>query len=185
MYDPNNFARMIKGKITNTLVHASGLKADLMHETVSAITTIPIIQRMNVSMIIELGTAQGGFTKLLEDACPDAEIHTFDKSNQSVKNHKYFGSKVKFYKENILVQKKTVMNLLTTQKRKLLYCDNGNKKKEVKIYSGFLHLGDFIGVHDWGREILYKDVEDYLGNWERIEWSLVEEYGALSRFWRR
>lgn len=181
--DLDNYERMIKGRITRTLNHSCGLSVELMHESVAAVTTLPIIQRMGVSLIVELGTSAGGFTKLLEDACPQAEIHTFDISDKTSPNRKFFSSKVRFYNEDVRDLNGSVLPLLRRKEKKLLYCDNGNKKKEVEMFHSYLNPGDFIGVHDWGRELFFRDVSPWIGEWTRIEWALLEEHGALSRFW--
>jgi hypothetical protein len=61
---------------------------------------------------------------------------------------------VKFHCEDILSgESKQAVRYLWGNYKKLLYCDNGNKVKEVLIYGKYLSRGDMLGVHDWGTEI--------------------------------
>jgi hypothetical protein len=143
---------------------------------------------MQVDLVIELGTSNGGFTRLLMDVCPGAEIHTFDVAPMDQRNLRYFNDDVRFYNHDIFKSAPAmslINSLLRRETPKLLYCDNGKKAQEVKLFSRLLNEGDYIGVHDWGREIFWRDVAPYIGKWEKIGWPLVEKYGALSRFWRR
>lgn len=188
MYDIHNDERMIKGPITRDITFESGLTVRIMQEDVIDQCTLPIIKQINPELIIEFGTHQGGFSLCLAETCPDATIHTFD-VYPGVSDTCHFPSRIGLHIANILEPSLTthafIVDLLQDKRRKLLYCDNGNKKLEVKIFSKYLNNGDFIGVHDWGREIFWDDINLHIGNWEKIGWPLLEEHGALSRFWRR
>lgn len=187
-YDYNNHERMIKGRITHKIQITENFAVNMMQEKVVYETTIPIIQSMGIKLIIEFGTGTGGFTFLLSNQCPDVTIHTFDIKIATIAD-KIVKNNIFFHHTDILNtsvgMKKYIIQLLKSDEKKLLYCDNGNKKQEVKMYYDYLNKDDFIGVHDWGREILWKDVEPYIGSWERYQWPLLEEHGALSRFWKR
>ncbi len=50
----------------------------------------------------------------------------------------------------------------------LIYCDNGNKPKELEWYAPILRKGDVIAAHDFGREYHESDLPD-LDDLERIE----------------
>jgi hypothetical protein len=70
----------------------------------------------------------------------------------------------------------------------ILYCDNGNKRKEWKIYSAFLRNGDFFSVHDWGTEFLEEDLANsslenglYL---RPVEQLFTEEQNSMTRWYR-
>ena len=61
----------------------------------------------------------------------------------------------------------------------ILFCDNGNKKREFREFVPFLKSGDFVVVHDWGSEFLQKDViywvNDLLGD-------VCDKFGSRTRF---
>jgi hypothetical protein len=61
----------------------------------------------------------------------------------------------------------------------LLFFDNGNKPKEVEIYSPYLKAGDIAVVHDWKSEIYMKDIP---ANWSMVFGSLCLEVGGITRF---
>jgi hypothetical protein len=181
--DIHNQEKKIKGRFTHNFTHSSGAGFEMKHERGAVKYTIEVIKSMDLDMIVELGTYKGGFTKLLEDAMPHVEIHTFDIENLTASTRKYFGGNVRFYIEDILENKQTVINLLARSEKKLLYCDNGRKKEEIALYNGYLYLDDYIGIHDWGNEIWWKDVEKYLKTWSPYQWEKLEEVGVTSRFW--
>jgi len=185
MYDIHNEARSIKGSFTHTFTHSSGAEFLMKHEAGVVQVALDIIKKMEVDLVVELGTLQGGFTKLVEDALPNVEIHTFDHENMTQGVREFFGPKVTFHVENIIFNTANVAGLLERPERKLLYCDNGCKRREVAMYSQFLNIGDYIGVHDWGNEIVWNDVKDHIGTWDRFMWCEVEEVGQTTRFWRK
>jgi hypothetical protein len=44
----------------------------------------------------------------------------------------------------------------------ILFCDNGNKPREVELYKDQIHSESCIVVHDWGTEFVEADIpEDY------------------------
>jgi len=184
VYDIHNTEKKVKGRFTHDFIHKSGAGFKMKHEKDLVKHTIDIIKSMNVDLIIELGTYRGGFTKLLEDAMPDVQIHTFDNRNETKSTRKYFGKNVHFYVEDVLHNSDTVINLLNRRDVKLLYCDNGKKREEIKMYHHHLFTGDFLGTHDWGNEIWWDDVKEYVEHWEKWGWNKLEEVGVTSRFWR-
>ena len=50
----------------------------------------------------------------------------------------------------------------------LIYCDNGDKPRELKTYSKILRHGDLIAAHDFGSEYNESDIPD-LDGLKRIE----------------
>ena len=40
----------------------------------------------------------------------------------------------------------------------IVFCDGGNKVKELEVFSKYIKKEDFIAVHDWGTEVLPTDV---------------------------
>lgn len=185
IYDIHNQEKKVKGRFTHSFTHKCGAGFRMKHEKGLVKHTIGVIASMGVELIVELGTFQGGFTKLLEDAMPDVEIHTFDNVNVTKSTRKYFGQNVSFHVCDVLNDNPLVRDLLCRHERKLLYCDNGRKRQEVAMYHGCLATGDFIGVHDWGNEIWWDDIIEYLSDWEMYKWPTLEMVGVTSRFWRK
>lgn len=183
MNDIHNTANKVKGRFTHRFEHPCGTAFIMKHERGLVEVAIDVIKQMDVQLIIELGTFRGGFTKLLEDALPNMPIYTYDNTNQTASNKKFFGPNVHFRKENVLKRCSSLMQLCEDPRKKLLYCDNGRKRQEVAMYSWQLNPGDYIGVHDWGNEIYWNDVKDYLSHWQKFGWAQLEKSGQTSRFW--
>jgi hypothetical protein len=154
-----------------------GLKTIIVHE----IEAYPVIESFllneNPALIVELGTLYCGVTALFHEANKEAEIHTFDYRNfmkNLSKAHKpitieellafqkeVFGDNVHFHIENILLDpNQNLIGLLSRPEKKFLYCDNGNKMKEINMYAQYLNPGDFLGVHDWGTEVFIEGIQE-------------------------
>ena len=96
-----------------------------------------------------------------------------------------FNDNVEFKVEDVVDQKnEELASILRDANRpKLLYCDNGNKKVEVELYSKYLYKGDVLGVHDWGTEIFPEDVAPYISHFSTHPFnSLLHKENCSSRF---
>ena len=112
-------------------------------------------------------------------------LYTFDKRKSSV-NSNLFNNNVVFYECDILKKPDSrLVNLCKNPRKKVLYCDNGDKVKEFKMYAIHLNSGDLLGVHDWGTEVRYEQVKDVLEKYEPVEHDLFEKNGWTTRFWRK
>jgi len=147
-----------------------GLKALISHE----LDSFPIIQKVvrdsKFKVIVELGTFYYGLTLLLHEADPKATLFTFDNMDARTSlvrakgkvtkedlefliNHG-FGKRVSFIRSDVIDRKNIMLSaLLERPEKKLLYCDNGNKDREICYYGKLLNKGDVMGVHDWGYEV--------------------------------
>lgn len=61
----------------------------------------------------------------------------------------------------------------------MLFCDDGDKPREVATFAPYLQAGDYCAVHDWDVEFRRKDVPEYLED-TFTEWP--EQLGALTRW---
>jgi len=118
--------------------------------------------------IIELGTDEGGFAAMLADwSLPwGSQVFTFDikaKFKPSLLTLLNL-----FYVEEDVLQvggAKGVLALLATAPAGpplLLYCDNGNKPREVELYAQHVPVGSILGVHDYNTEIMGSWVEPFV-----------------------
>lgn len=137
-------------------VSKNGTVFKCVHEDGCYPTLTKMVLGFNPESVIELGTSWGGLTKFFEDNTTGV-IHSFDKPNPGrVPNHLLFdGTRVTFVRANVLTYCDLLVRLCRGRKKKLLYCDNGNKVREVNMYAPLLRKGDMLGVHDWPREIYY------------------------------
>lgn len=144
-----------------------------------------VVRFFNPELVIELGTKYAGFTMFLQEFTnDDVEIHTYDATYWG--RVEIFRDNVYFYLEDILnKQQDGIHKLCKSKKRKLLYCDNGDKVKEVIAYAPSLNSGDLLGMHDWGIEISYVDVKEVLTEFKPYMNHYFERKGLSTRFWIR
>jgi hypothetical protein len=112
--------------------------------------------------IIELGTFQGGLTALLADTCKrwNGEVLTFDfyktvQLKRFAVINELLGKfdNIKFVNEDILIEPNPKAIEWIKKPKSLVYCDNGNKQKEIEIYASYVIKGGILGTHDWKYEV--------------------------------
>ena len=116
-----------------------------------------ILTSSKLTRLVELGTFKGGLAYFFSLHCQANNIQftTFDiLSNECPPVQEYF------IQHDILNNPNKVRELIARPGRTLLYCDNGNKPKEVELYHRFLKVNDILAVHDWNTEISQKDIPD-------------------------
>lgn len=62
-----------------------------------------------------------------------------------------------------------------------LFCDGGNKPRELRTFPPSLAAESIIVVHDWGTETLPTDVPDFL---EELYGDYCDQIGSISRVFR-
>ena len=144
-----------------------------------------IISEFNPDLVIELGTFNGGFTEFLQAVTHNrAKIYSYDNISYPLKD--VFNDNVTFVIADILSEPlEAIVELCKSKPRKLLYCDNGNKIRELKLYATYLNEDDLLGVHDWGKEIRYSDVEKVLINFTPHNHEIFEEKQLSTRFFTK
>lgn len=158
-------------------------KVVVVHEALAIPHIHRIVKNFNPELIIELGTSWGGVTLILHECNPDAELHSYDIECPRKPNKSLFNKNVHFHFKDILSEQlEELIMLCWAKERKLLYCDNGNKIKEIQMYAPFLNSGDLLGVHDWNKEIKYEDVVDVLKDFESVEHEVFEKNKWSTRF---
>jgi hypothetical protein len=105
----------------------------------------------DIELIIEVGTCRGGFSLLLRKYFPDAEIHTIDNEEW----HPIEEKRQEFEKHNInyitdnCFSSYQLNNVLTDNRKKVVFCDGGNKANEFNTFKNSINPNDIIGVHDY------------------------------------
>lgn len=146
-----------------------------------------IIESHEVETFIELGTQYGGLSLMLSDGLPGVQVHTFDIRDQWSGKARTLGPDIIFHVEDILGDPGPVRELLRLPARTLLYCDNGNKIKEVELYADHLKPGDILGVHDWGTEIGLEHICHIVTpeKFSPVRHMLFEAMRWAARFWQK
>lgn len=159
------------------------------------------VEEFKPDFSVELGTLRGGLTLAIHDAYRPAPIATFDNQRvYAVEMATLIALRfVVFSCVDILSREhpEVLRYVGNSLKKKFLYCDNGNKVKELWMYGRHLSSGDMLGVHDWGTEI-HTDRSRVDARWKAIndrkdferltillkDFELVGE-GRLTRLWIR
>lgn len=109
--------------------------------------------------IVEVGTFKGGLTVILDTFSKlyslDYELHTYDINSDLVSKE----TKELFKELGVIVHVKDVFEaegkevktlIEDTNDLAVLFCDGGNKSKEINDFSKFLKAGDIVLGHDYG-----------------------------------
>lgn len=126
--------------------------------------------------IIEIGTFNGGFSIILSEIF-NTEIHTFDivqkartKNLLSKRLELFEKKRINFYLGNCFEdQKEKIISLIQKEGLTLLFCDGGNKKKEINEFAKYLKEGDIIFGHDYSYD---KATFEY--HMQRKRWNCCE-----------
>lgn len=130
-----------------------------------------------LTRIIELGTWMGGFSLYLK-AQADArnwDFVTFDSvlhMSRPIPNFNHM---------DIFANSEYVIKLMSLGPC-ALFCDNGNKPREVEVFGQYLSNDSILVVHDWNTEFTQENVPDCL---EEIYGDFCDNLGSVSRVYRR
>lgn len=129
--------------------------------------------------VIELGTDRGGFSLYLQSQCDlrGMEFHTYDvivpEAVDRIRN---------FHKTHVFLEHESVVSLLNSFGGPIvLFCDNGNKPRELALFSNKVPAGSLVAVHDWGTETQPEDVPDWL---EEVLGEYCDALGSITRIFR-
>ena len=116
----------------------------------------PFLLLNNFTHIIEIGTANGGFTYFLHDVLPQAQLNTYDVRPAEVLNNKFITEllNVNAFVVNIFDDKYQIISerfidFINKADRLLVVVDGGNKKEEAKAIAPYLREGDYMMLHDY------------------------------------
>ena len=148
--------------------------------------------------VIELGTGAGAFAAYLAAYAyiAGARFATFDThqkggvtkrvNHRSLALVRQLGGR--YYDRDVFAPatRTQIARLVARPGIALIYCDNGDKARELRTYIGCLKAGDFIGVHDYNSEIFPRDLEPLLAGGRCVLWHepLCERTGSSNRFLR-
>lgn len=127
--------------------------------------------------IFELGTWQGGFSWFLwmQANARSIPFHTFD----AIRPDRDVPS---FERLDVFLDIDQIAQRMRASEPIVLFCDNGNKPREVREYAPRLsHPDTLIAVHDWGTEMLPTDVPEGV---EEVYGDYCDEMRSITRFFR-
>mgnify|MGYP001610458782 FL=1 len=173
-----------------------GFEAQHRWEDLDLIRRTIIEKKPKVS--IELGTALGGFSALLADTVSEwgGKVYTFDKVRHEgvIDELEKRFLNLKFIQSDVIASPNPlVIDLLKSSDSVFLYCDNGNKLREMAFYAPYLPLGGLLGCHDYGTEVplsFASIITEHYGYlfYKQYEFEALtgpSYYLSLTRFWER
>lgn len=146
----------------------------------------------DIASIVELGTEQCGLSLFLalQAYQRGMEFRTFDHrwdDNLRTPLARLLRLEEHFIRGNLFGETgKELVRLLHggLPRPILLFCDNGDKPRELREFVPHLQVGDYVGVHDWGTEIGQAHVAIFGDTLEPLVRYECETVGSITRFWR-
>lgn len=127
-----------------------------------------------VAGIVELGTGLGAFSLWLAERVPLVVTVDAERPSDPPK---------RFVQRDIFADP---LDLAAPEFRGLrpllLFCDNGDKPREVALYGPALRVGDYLAVHDFDAEIFASDIPS---EFKPVLADVCEELGSVTRFFQR
>jgi len=139
-------------------------------------------------ILVELGTWRAGATYVLRRACPSVPLVSFDVACPLLTPEQYLAIEphTLLLEADVFADPLRVVQLWRGRPwPAFLYCDDGDKPREVQTFAPWLRPGDVIGCHDWGKEIGPADVQSVLPPTEWEPFCTGSTEGTTCRFWRR
>ena len=139
--------------------HTSILDIDLAQMGGQILSHIDIVGRYNVSLVIEIGTYMGGTLVYMIphlELNPDFSYLGFEISasvvNDNIKKYCDRTPRCEIVYEDVFTKAniKHIADRIAKEKgRVYVFCDGGNKPKELSIFSDLLRTGDIMSIHDY------------------------------------
>lgn len=146
-------------------------------------------------VVVELGTDEGGFSGWLADLVAPwgGYVFTFDIKKKWKPTLLSDFPNLRYTEADVLSGIHPLVAALVSEPRAFLYCDNGNKQREVELYAPFLREGSLLGVHDYNTEIRGAWVEPHVAalGYKPERHDLMEALRnewypePMTRIWRR
>lgn len=136
----------------------------------SGINFIAKILKENIDIfrVVELGTGHGGMSLFLGSFICDrgGRVLTVDRQKIMDGGYPLWCQSAKKY--NVSFMQKDVFNPETVKDvsdfivghRAMIFCDDGDKKREVALYAGILKKGDLLLAHDYNAEFYLRDLPE-------------------------
>lgn len=126
--------------------------------------------------IVEIGTWQGGFSRYLRAQARERQIGfvTFD---VIAPDREVLG----FVKLDVFRHQEAVGLVIDEMGPCALFCDGGNKPRELQVFPPMLPVGSIVLVHDWGTETMPQDVPETL---EELYGDFCDSIGSITRVFR-
>lgn len=167
------------------------------HRAEDTVLIAEVVREAQPRIVVELGTSLGGMSAFFADVIAPwgGVVHTFDHVRQPELDdlEAEYGERIVLHQADVLAGHPGVVQLVA-QPGALLYCDNGDKERELATYAPRLAVGGFLGTHDYGTELDPERTEALVASFgykphRHDEFAAmahpVDYPHSLTRFWRR
>lgn len=145
-----------KINLVNNITHHPFYYKDLRTEQsiniFNALDSLYNYMTIKPSQIIEIGSRNGGFTKILDDheLSNEAKIYTID--IDGFNPNAEFSKKVTQIKADCFTIESVIGNIISQPGITLLFCDGGDKITEINTFAKYLKPDDMIFGHDYAKD---------------------------------
>lgn len=126
--------------------------------------------------IVELGTFKGGFSLYLA-----AQAHARGMGFRTYDIFRPEHTIPGFVQIDIYAHIEDIGDYLSRHEPLILFCDGGNKPRELRTFATYLSPESTIVVHDWQKEMFPDDIPDYV---EMVHEDYCLKFGSASRVFR-
>jgi hypothetical protein len=137
------------------------------------------IQGTPPKQIIELGTAQGGLSILLQlySITNNCKFITYDIKNNVFHKSIFKSLNIDLRVSNIFNSEEEIANIIKQEGTTVLLCDNGSKVDEFNLFAKYLKTNDFIMAHDYSHDnsLFLSEIKHKYWDWLEIEYSKIEK----------
>ena len=177
--------------ITNYKIRDSEIKISQEEKSLPEIALI--LQIIEPQYVIEFGSGKfGGSALFFSQWLPNSQIISFDKREVDdkvfsiIRGFELKDSYIRM-KGNIVYVRQDIFSDSDVMHRlkhflsdrtvtKLLFCDDGNKIREVNTFAPLLSIGDYLAIHDWDIEIHFEDVKEALLNFRPVFFDRLKRF---------
>ncbi len=131
-----------------------------------------LMDNPQITKFVEIGTGGGAFSVILALYAIQRGSHLLTYDFQ-IRGHKpklddvFLKLGIEFVMEDVFDNQDHIQCYMDNTPT-FLFCDGGNKRKEVKTFAPLLPSGSIIAIHDYGDEILPEDVKEHTKDWTPI-----------------
>lgn len=151
---------------TRRKIRFLGSKALMWHSLAEVLFIDQVLTASNFDTIIELGAGRGGVTTLflVHALRVGGHVYAFDTHHEPgaalYRKLKKLTRSTHHEMDVFSDEAYTLISDYAGRGRVLLYCDNGNKRREVNTYAPLLKRGDVVMAHDKNQEIFWSEIAD-------------------------
>lgn len=128
------------------------------------------------AQLIEIGTGNGGLSILFHiyAASVRGRFLTIDNRLRNARLLASLG--VESYGDSCWNRENDLGAVIVQPGRSFIFCDGGDKRRELATFARYLKMGDIIGVHDYAatRKFYQEHLRNNVWDWCEITWNDIE-----------